>query len=69
MMNDKDFGYWKNLFLGSPDEVFAGFKELLAGAWTCSPAAIQQDTGWSAAVPLASGVRRTVRWYREQNML
>ncbi len=44
-------------------------KELLAAAWTCSPAAIRQDTGWVATVPLESGVRKTVRWYREQNML
>jgi nucleoside-diphosphate-sugar epimerase len=44
-------------------------KELLAEAWTCSPAAIQTDVGWNANTDLVAGARETVRWYREQGML
>jgi nucleoside-diphosphate-sugar epimerase len=43
--------------------------EFLAEAWTCSPAAIQHDTGWQARVDLASGAQETVRWYRDQGVL
>lgn len=49
----------------SPDKA----KELLADAWTCSAAALQNDTGWKAETGLAAGTRTTVRWYREQGLL
>lgn len=43
--------------------------EFLAPAWTCSPAALQRDTGWTATTPLMSGLARTAAWYREQGWL
>jgi len=43
--------------------------ELLAEGWTCSPEAICNDAGWKADVALTSGARKTVRWYRDQDML
>lgn len=43
--------------------------EFLAEAWTCSPAALQQDTGWRAATDLETGVRRTAEWYAQHGWL
>lgn len=43
--------------------------ELLAEAWTCSPAAIERDTGWSATIPLATGLEDTAAWYRQHGWL
>lgn len=43
--------------------------EFLAPAWTCSPAVLTRDTGWAAEHDLASGLRRTARWYRDQGWL
>jgi nucleoside-diphosphate-sugar epimerase len=43
--------------------------EFLAGALTCSPAALQRDTGWTANYSLATGLAKTVAWYREQQWL
>jgi nucleoside-diphosphate-sugar epimerase len=43
--------------------------ELLAEAWTCSPAAIERDTGWSATIPLATGLEDTATWYRQHGWL
>ncbi|HEX9727394.1 MAG TPA: NAD(P)-dependent oxidoreductase [Gemmatimonadales bacterium] len=39
--------------------------EFLAQAWTCSPASLERDTGWSAAYDLAAGLAMTATWYRE----
>ncbi len=49
----------------SPDKA----KELLAEAWTCTADSIRDDTGWQAKVPLATGARETVLWYRQQGIL
>jgi nucleoside-diphosphate-sugar epimerase len=43
--------------------------EFLAGALTCSPAALERDTGWTASYSLAAGLAKTVGWYREQRWL
>ena len=43
--------------------------ELLAEAWTCSPAALTRDTGWTANFPLSVGLAKTAAWYREQGWL
>lgn len=43
--------------------------EFLAEAWTCSPAAIEQATGWKAATPMTTGLAETVAWYREVGWL
>ena len=43
--------------------------EFLAEAWTCSPAALEQDTGWWAATDLETGVRRTAEWYAQHGWL
>ena len=43
--------------------------EFLAGALTCSPAALERDTGWTASYSLAAGLAKTVEWYREQRWL
>ncbi len=49
----------------SPDK--AG--EILAAAWTCSPARLEACTGWRASIPLADGLRRTADWYRAAGWL
>lgn len=43
--------------------------ELLADAWTCSPAALEAGTGWRASTDLAEGLRRTAAWYRDAGWL
>ncbi len=43
--------------------------EFLAEAWTCSPAALERDTGWKAAIPVAAGLEETARWYHEHRWL
>jgi nucleoside-diphosphate-sugar epimerase len=43
--------------------------ELYADAWTCSPAALQRDTGWRASIAIAEGLRDTAQWYRENGFL
>ena len=43
--------------------------ELLAPAWTCSPAALERDTGWRAGIPAAEGVPQTAAWYRDAGWL
>jgi nucleoside-diphosphate-sugar epimerase len=43
--------------------------EFLAEAWTCSPAALQRDTGWGAVTDLETGVRRTAEWYAHHGWL
>ena len=37
--------------------------ELLADAWTCSAAALEQDGGWRAAHDLTTGLGDTAKWY------
>jgi nucleoside-diphosphate-sugar epimerase len=49
----------------SPDKA----AEILAEAWTCSPAALEAATGWRAATPLAAGLRHTADWYRAAGLL
>jgi nucleoside-diphosphate-sugar epimerase len=49
----------------SPDKA----SEFLADAWTCSPAALRNDTGWEANISLNDGVRHTARWYEEHGWL
>lgn len=43
--------------------------ELLADAWTCSPAALTAAVGWQAATDLATGLRETGEWYRAAGWL
>jgi len=43
--------------------------EFLAPAWICSPAALERDSGWKAAMELAPGLKKTVEWYREKKWL
>lgn len=43
--------------------------EFLAEAWTCSPAALERDTGWRAAIPAATGLEQTARWYHDHHWL
>lgn len=43
--------------------------EFLAEAWTCSPAALERDTGWTATNSLSVGLAKTVAWYRDQGWL
>jgi nucleoside-diphosphate-sugar epimerase len=43
--------------------------EFYAEAWSCSPAALERDTGWKADIPIAVGLRDTARWYRRQGLL
>jgi nucleoside-diphosphate-sugar epimerase len=43
--------------------------EILAEALTCSPAALERDTGWTASYSLAAGLAKTVAWYREHQWL
>ena len=49
----------------NPDKV----AELLAPAWTCSPAMLEAATGWRARTPLAEGLRQTVASYRSAGWL
>jgi nucleoside-diphosphate-sugar epimerase len=49
----------------SPDKL----DEFYADAWSCSPAALEQDSGWQAKIPIAEGLKDTARWYRRQGLL
>lgn len=49
----------------SPDKA----NEFLAAAWTCSPAALECDTGWTAGFDLSAGLASTVAWYRKHGWL
>jgi nucleoside-diphosphate-sugar epimerase len=44
-------------------------KDLATHAWTCDPRVSEEALGWRPAVPLAAGLRRTARWYREAGWL
>lgn len=39
--------------------------EFFAPAWTCDPAPLGEDTGWSAGHNLATGLGETRAWYRQ----
>jgi nucleoside-diphosphate-sugar epimerase len=43
--------------------------DLLAAAWTCSPAPLEARVDWRASVTLADGLRRTADWYRAAGWL
>jgi nucleoside-diphosphate-sugar epimerase len=43
--------------------------EFLADAWTCSPAALERDSGWRAEVPLSQGLQETACWYATSGWL
>jgi nucleoside-diphosphate-sugar epimerase len=43
--------------------------EILADAWTCSPAALTAAVGWQARTDLATGLRETAEWYRAAGWL
>jgi nucleoside-diphosphate-sugar epimerase len=43
--------------------------EFLAPAWTCRTDALRRDAGWEAAIDLATGLKRTAAWYREEGWL
>ena len=44
-------------------------QEFLAEAWTCTPDALERDTGWKAATNLTTGVSETTTWYRSAGWL
>lgn len=44
-------------------------REITSGEWICSSARIRSRLGWEPEVPLAEGVERTARWYREARWL
>ena len=44
-------------------------KEVATGDWTCDGAALEQATGWRAAVALPEGFAETAAWYRAQGLL
>ncbi|MBI2401577.1 MAG: NAD(P)-dependent oxidoreductase [Gemmatimonadetes bacterium] len=43
--------------------------ELLAEAWTCTPAALIRDAGWRAAIDLHAGLPGTAQWYASHGWL
>lgn len=43
--------------------------ELLADAFTCSPARLMRDTEWAPSFPLSVGLAKTAAWYRERGWL
>ncbi|HLB37014.1 MAG TPA: NAD(P)-dependent oxidoreductase [Gemmatimonadales bacterium] len=43
--------------------------ELLAEAWTCTPAALTRDAGWHAAIDLRAGLPGTAQWYANHGWL
>lgn len=44
-------------------------KEFLAPAWTCTAAALEQDTAWRAQTAHPMALRTTAAWYREHGWL
>ncbi len=44
-------------------------EDLARYSWTCDVTSTEKALGWTARVPLAEGLRRTARWYREQRWL
>jgi nucleoside-diphosphate-sugar epimerase len=37
--------------------------------WTCSPARAARELGYTTSVDLSEGIRRTIRWYRNEQWL
>ncbi len=44
-------------------------REATAGSWACSPALLQQDTGFRCGLPLEERIDQTVDWYVSQGWL
>jgi nucleoside-diphosphate-sugar epimerase len=44
-------------------------EEFFQPAWTCDPAGLTHDTGWSASSDLAQGAAQTLAWYRSAGWL
>ncbi len=44
-------------------------EEFFQDAWTCSPATLEQATGWRARTDLATGLPLTAAWYRKSGWL
>jgi nucleoside-diphosphate-sugar epimerase len=44
-------------------------REMLAPGWLCETEMARKDLGFEATIPLASGLRDTAQWYREQGWL
>ena len=44
-------------------------RELRQPNWVCDHAALNADTGWTPAVPLAEGMRLTAAWYQEHGWI
>ncbi len=44
-------------------------RELLAPGWLCETDRAREILGFSAATPLADGLRQTARWYRDEGWL
>jgi len=49
----------------SPDKA----NEFFAEAWTCSSAALEQDSGWKATYDVVRGTAETAAWYRNAGWL
>jgi nucleoside-diphosphate-sugar epimerase len=43
--------------------------EMTQPAWVCSAAKAERLLGWRARVPVDSGLRETVAWYRREGLL
>ena len=43
--------------------------DFLAAGWTCSPEALQRETGWRAEIALRQGTQETAQWYRANGWL
>ncbi|HPO54734.1 MAG TPA: NAD-dependent epimerase/dehydratase family protein [Ignavibacteriaceae bacterium] len=44
-------------------------KDLTQQYWTCSTQKAMKDLGYSQKIPVAAGIERTVRWYKEQGWI
>jgi nucleoside-diphosphate-sugar epimerase len=44
-------------------------REMLAPGWLCETEMARKDLGFEATIPLATGLRDTAQWYREQGWL
>jgi nucleoside-diphosphate-sugar epimerase len=45
------------------------YAELVASAWTCSPARLREETGIACPTGLKAGAARTLAWYREHRWI
>jgi len=61
--------FW-SLLTGRPATVSSQkVKELLQPSWTCDPSKASAYLGFNPGIDLESGIRSTVRWYREHAWL